>query len=148
MTFLGLAAVLICLSILLLGAQETAWTAERIFATLTVSSGPLSQPWPPTMDSELRFYAPFWGAYGILLLMSARDWPRRSHWVPWLAVVFFAGGVGRAISFLTVGPPHPLFTLLMAIELLTPPVLAALWLVTRRRGQDSKRSDLKPSQDA
>jgi hypothetical protein len=47
--------------------------------------------------------------------------------------VFFAGGVGRAISHLSVGTPHPFFTVLMAIELLLPPVLVLLWLAARRQ---------------
>jgi hypothetical protein len=89
--------------------------------------GPLTPPWPPTMDSELRFYAPFWGTYGFLVIAVARDLKRLGRWVPWLALVFFLGGVGRAISIAAVGAPHPVFVVLMAIELLLPPILVALW---------------------
>jgi hypothetical protein len=123
---LGVSAILICLSIMILGAGATAATAERAFDALTGWRGPPSPPWPPTMDSELRFYAPFWGVYGIILVAVARDMRRRGHLVPWLAAVFFAGGVGRAISWFSVGPPHPFFLTLMAVELLTPPVLVIL----------------------
>jgi hypothetical protein len=84
------------------------------------------------MDSELRFYAPFWGAYGILLLAVVTNFPARGGLTPWLAAVFFAGGVGRAISYAAVVAPHPFFVLLMAIELLTPPVLIILWWRARR----------------
>ncbi len=117
---------------MLLGAQSTAWTAERGYSLITGWRGPLSAPWPPTMDSELRFYAPFWGAYGILLLAVVADFNARGSQTPWLAAVFFVGGVGRAISYATVGPPHPFFVLLMAIELLMPPVLIILWHGTSR----------------
>jgi hypothetical protein len=129
---LGVSAVAICLSIMLLGAESTAWSAERAYDLVTGWRGPLSASWPPTMDSELRFYAPFWGAYGILLLAVAARFEARGRWTPWLAAVFFAGGVGRAISYVSVGAPHPFFKLLMAIELLTPPVLIALWRAAQR----------------
>ena len=129
---LGVAAILICLSIVILGTQSTAWSAERAYSALTHWPGPLSEPWPATMDSELRFYAPFWGAYGFVLLRLAYEPSERIGWVPWLAALFFAGGLGRAISYLSVGPPHPFFVLLMAIELALPPVLVLLWLWVRR----------------
>jgi hypothetical protein len=84
------------------------------------------------MDSELRFYAPFWGAYGIALLAVARDLAQLSRWVLWLALLFFVGGLGRVISYLAIGAPHPFFQALMVIELVTPPLLVALWLGGRR----------------
>ena len=55
---LGLAAVAICLSIVVYGPANTANFSETLFDTLTGSSYPLTGPWPATMDSELRFYAP------------------------------------------------------------------------------------------
>lgn len=129
---LGAAAVAIGLSIVLLGAQATAEVAERQFDLLSGAAHPLTGPWPATMDSELRFYAPFWVAYGLLLLDAARDLRARLAHVPWLAAVFFAGGVGRALSLAAVGPPHPAFSLLMATELVLPPILLALWWRVRR----------------
>jgi hypothetical protein len=130
---LGVAAVLICLSILVIGAQATAWSAERAYGVLTHWRGPAGEPWPATTDSELRFYAPFWGAFGLMALEVARRPLQRLAWTPWLAAVFFAGGLGRLISLVAVGTPHPFFVLLMAIELLLPPVLVILWLVVRSR---------------
>ena len=124
---LGIAAIAICLSIVLFGPSWTAGFSEGQFDWLTGSVHPSSGPWPPTMDSELRFYAPFWGAYGVALLAVARDLPTKLQFVPPLAGLFFVGGAGRAISYCVVGPPHPFFTLLMAIELLLPLVLLGLW---------------------
>ncbi len=124
---LGVAAIAICLSIMLLGPTATASLTETLFNMLTSSTAPLTTAWPATMDSELRFYAPFWGAYGILLIVVARNLPKHMRYVPALAALFFVGGVGRAISYATVGAPHPVFTLLMGIELLLPPVLFVLW---------------------
>jgi hypothetical protein len=46
-------------------------------------------------------------------------------------VVFFVGGVGRAISCVQVGAPHPLFLNLMAIELIVPPIFLLLYVRAR-----------------
>ena len=132
---LGLAAVSICLSVVALGPSATADFTEAGFNSVTRTNHPLTGAWPATMDGELRFYAPFWGVYGLALLAAARDPIRRLSWVPWLSALFFAGGVGRGVSLLTVGPPHPVFTLLMAIELLLPMVFLALWRAARGRAR-------------
>jgi hypothetical protein len=129
---LGISAIVIALSIFVLGAQATADMAERLFGALFRWSAPLTGPWPPTMDSELRFYAVLWGAYGFVLLAVASDLTRRAHLVPWLAAVFFVGGLGRGVSYLSLGPPHPFFVLLMAIELLPPSAVLGLWLAAGR----------------
>ena len=130
---LGVAALLIALSNLFLGPTLTASTAEQAFDTVTGHQGPLTPTWPPTMDNELRFYSALWGAYGILLLATARDLDTRLWLVPWLAAVFFAGGLGRAISWAQVGAPHPLFLSLMAIELILPPIFMLLYARARTR---------------
>lgn len=128
---LGIAAVAIALSIVFAGPAATAHASSLAYAAAMGAKPPAAVPWPPTMDSELRFYAPFWGTYGIILLLVARALPRRLALVPWLAVLFFAGGVGRAISYAAVGAPDPVFTLLMGIELVLPAVFLALWGAAR-----------------
>lgn len=82
----------------------------------------------PTMDSEMRFYAVFWFSYGLILIWVARGLSQRIQFVPVLAALFFAGGVGRVLSQLIVGLPHPAFTVLMAFELILPIVFAVLYL--------------------
>jgi uncharacterized protein DUF4345 len=124
---LGVAAIAICLSIVLLGPSWTVGFFEAQFDWLTGSPHPPTGPWPATMDSELRFYAPFWGTYGLVLLTVGRDLPNKLRLVPPLAALFFVGGVGRASSYIFAGPPHPFFTLLMAIELILPVIFLALW---------------------
>jgi len=130
---LGASAITIALSILLVGAEATAATAEGVFNTVSRWRGPPGEHWPPTMDSELRFYAALWGAYGIVLLRAAWGVPRTLPQAPWLAAIFFAGGVGRVLSRVTVGAPHPFFTLLMVIELSLPVLITLLWLGARAR---------------
>ena len=80
---LGLAAIGIAASILILGAEATAATAETMYQTATGYAGPPSGHWPPSMDSELRFYAALWGAYGIVLVITAAQLSRRMKQVPW-----------------------------------------------------------------
>jgi hypothetical protein len=133
LALLGTAAVGIAASIFLLGAEQIAWMAERAYSALTGWQGPLSEPWPPTADSELRFYAAIWGAYGVVLLQAAANLRARARRVPWLTGIFFLGGVGRALSRLSVGAPHPFFQLLMAIELGLPLLLFLLWTVVQGR---------------
>jgi hypothetical protein len=130
---LGAAAIGIAFAIVVFGPTATGSAFEAAYAVVTQWPGPRSPAWPATMDSELRFYAPLFGAYGVLALGVAHRPRARLDLAPWLAAVFFVGGLGRVLSWLTVGAPHPLFLALMAIELGLPPMLVALWWVERRR---------------
>jgi Domain of unknown function (DUF4345) len=61
-------------------------------------------------DSELRFYAVLWGAYGVPLVMAAANIAAHLDLIPWLAAAFFAGGIGRAFFGLRPAgsqPPPP-----------------------------------------
>ncbi len=124
---LGASAIGIALSDILLGPTATVAFFEGLFGNLTGAHAAPTGPWPATMDSEMRFYAVFWGAYGVALIQVARDFAKRGHLTPWLAGLFLAGGAGRVISYAVAGPPHPFFTALMAIELATPALLFILW---------------------
>ncbi len=124
---LGAAAVAIALSILFVGPEATLAGGKQAYEDLMGMHPQPSPEWAADMDSELRFYAALWGAYGILLLAAAQNLVARLHWVPWLAGVFLVGGLGRLASYITVGEPHPFLVLLMSIELLVPPILVVLW---------------------
>lgn len=128
---LGLSALAIGIGIFALGP-------ERVGNYISISLAPLSdafsvapEAWTRDGDSEMRFYAVFWMAYGIALLFIARDTVRFRIWVPLLLGLFFLGGVGRAISVVQLGWPHPLFTVLMVIELVLPVVLLILHAIAR-----------------
>ena len=84
LSLLGIAAILISFSILGLGAGATAQAFETVFDRVTGYTGPHSGPWSPTADSELRFYAALWGAYGLALIMTARRLRAYLDRVPWL----------------------------------------------------------------
>jgi hypothetical protein len=88
---------------------------------------------PPTVDSELRFYAPYWIAYGALCFWVSRDLGARLEWVLPIAVVLFFSGLGRALSLLLVGPPATMFLAIMAFEIVFPLLLLALKARVSRR---------------
>ena len=128
---LGLSAILIGLSIYLTGASHTGEITTQLYDHLTrmsQSSAPLDGP---TVDSELRFYAPFWIAYGAMLIATARKLKLYLNRVPLLSAVFFAGGVGRGLAYVFTGPPHPAFVVLMVTEFVLPMIFIGLWAACR-----------------
>jgi len=70
------------------------------------SAIPGSVPVNATMDSEDRFYATLFAAYGVALLWCIRDIERKSMVVYFLAGVFFVGGLARLVSIVAVGLPN------------------------------------------
>lgn len=83
-------------------------------------------------DSELRFYSVFWIAYGVLLIDAARQFSARKGRVPWLISVFFFGGIARLIGVVSMGWPHPLFVILMMIEIGLPIILWVCWTQSKK----------------
>jgi hypothetical protein len=124
---LGTAAVVIGGMIFLFGP---AFTGELFAAGLSMVV-PVSAPVQlggVDVDSEMRFYAALWVAYGLVMIRVSQLLPRRILLAQAMLGVFFVGGLGRVISSMTVGPPHPLFQVLMWIELAVPLILAPLSL--------------------
>ena len=92
-------------------------------------------PVPPSVrlegvdvDSEMRFYAALWAAYGLVMIRVSRLLPERILLAQAMLGLIFVGGIGRVISSIALGPPHPLFQVLMWIELSAPLILAPLSL--------------------
>jgi len=79
-----------------------------------------------TMDSEDRFYAIFFLAYGAALLWCSADVERKTGMVLFLSAVFFVGGLTRLLSMAIVGPPNPFFLVMTALELLVPVVIVGV----------------------
>jgi hypothetical protein len=134
---LGAAAIGIALMVFLLGEQAIN-VVQSIFDSIT-GRATTPQAITPTIDSELRFYSTLWFSYGVVLIWVART---MTHWIAravfqrmrlvlYLAAIFFAGGVGRLLSHVLVGAPHPVFTMLMVIELVLPIIIGVLYLRLR-----------------
>ena len=88
------------------------------------SAIPGSIPVNSTMDSEDRFYATLFAAYGVALLWCIRDIEHKSNVVYFLAATFFLGGLARIVSLLAVGPPNAFFLAMTVLELVIPPFMA------------------------
>ena len=76
-----------------------------------------------SVESELRFYAAFYVAYGLAALRVAPRADRDGAAVQALAAALFF--LARASGWLAVGRPHPLHRGLLVIELAAPPAIVA-----------------------
>lgn len=94
---------------------------------LAVTGGPDGMLVPEhtnsTVDSEVRFMAVYWLAYGVFLLTLVPRIDRAA--VPFRAAlaVMFASGLARLLSTMEIGRPHPVLFAATFVELLLPPVL-------------------------
>jgi uncharacterized protein DUF4345 len=79
----------------------------------------------PSVESELRFYAAFYVAYGVLALRVAPRADRDTPAVRALTGALFLAGLARAAGWLAVGRPHRLQRGLLVIELAAPPLITA-----------------------
>lgn len=124
LALLGISAVLISGSIFILGPHLVAQTAGALLDLILPNpsySGGLDHP---NIDSELRFYAVYWVAFGLWVLQSL--WRRGlAPWAYMALGLFWLGGFGRLLGiWLGSGWPDPLFVVLMWIELVAPPIVA------------------------
>ena len=133
LALLGIAAISIGLSMMLMGANATGQFFTGLINVAFSQTTKLDGFSSPNVDSELRFYAVFWIAYGVVLVDTVRDFSRKMGRVPVLAGLFFAGGLGRTLSWFSVGEPHLLFKSLLAIELGLPVMMIVLWFAILRK---------------
>lgn len=87
---------------------------------------PGSIPVNATMDSEDRFYATLFLAYGVALLWCIPGIERKSRVIYFLMATFFVGGLARLVSMAMVGLPGDFFIAMTVIELVLPLVLSAM----------------------
>jgi len=109
-TLIGVTATLTGLFVVLLGSSGQVDGAQAV----------------ASVESELRFFAVFWIAYGAVALWVAPRVEREVHIVRALAFFLFLGGVARGIAWIADGRPHPLFVGLLVLELLIPVALLLL----------------------
>ncbi len=77
------------------------------------------------MESELRYYAGFYVAFGVAALRTAPRADRDPVAERALAGALFLSGLARAGAWRAAGAPHPVQRLLLAIELSLPPLFIA-----------------------
>lgn len=77
------------------------------------------------VESELRFYAAFYVAYGVAALRTAPRADDATASVRALAGALFLAGLARAGAWRGVGRPHRLQRVLLVAELLAPPLVTA-----------------------
>jgi hypothetical protein len=105
------------------GAVATAAGLHTVIAG--ARSVPRQELANPSVESELRFYAAFYVAYGFAVLRAAPRADRDSATVRALAAALLLAGLGRAAGWLAVGRPDRLQVVLLAIELGAPLPLVA-----------------------
>ncbi|PPJ26288.1 DUF4345 domain-containing protein [Nocardia nova] len=91
--------------------------AHLFFGTASViGAGPVNA----TIDSDMRFYAVVFGAYGLAVAWCARDVEHRGPAINALGAVFFAGGIARLLAWVVSGEPNWFYMLMTPVELLIP----------------------------
>jgi hypothetical protein len=84
-------------------------------------------------DSEMRFYAAWYVAAGLLLLRAAPRVESEATTVRVVAGAFFLAACGRLISIVAEGTPHTVALVLMGIEFVIPVVLIPWQAAVARR---------------
>ncbi|MEA2433384.1 MAG: hypothetical protein QOG54_841 [Actinomycetota bacterium] len=77
----------------------------------------------PGVDSEMRFYAAWYAAAGVLLLRAVPRVEAEGSLVRWVGAAFFVAGCARLLSLVAVGRPPTLYLVLMVAELALPAVI-------------------------
>lgn len=80
----------------------------------------------PSVESELRFFAAWFAAAGVVLLRSARDPLRHRMPIRWACAAVFTGACARVIGMVTEGVPEPVYVTLTVVEFAIPVVVLPL----------------------
>ena len=86
----------------------------------------------PSADSEIRFMAAFWLAYGIFTIWVVRDLAARHQFVPWIVLFLLIGAIGRILSWLMVGRPMDTLVTGTAVELIIAGLTAVFYYQFRQ----------------
>jgi hypothetical protein len=97
-----------------------------------------------TIDSDMRFYALLFAAFGATFVWCAGNITDRGHVANLLGAVFFAGGFARLIAWAATGQPNWFYVLMIPVELFIPMVNYALI----RQSSQSRSADTTPAAHA
>lgn len=98
----------------------------------------------PALDSQNRFYGVAFTLYGVLLYLYATDIQKYAIVLRCVLWVYFAAGAARLLSIATLGTPPPLALVLLAGEILPPPLLIR-WLSRVENGGITRPSSGQPT---
>src|SRR5256885_16052843 len=84
------------------------------------------------VDSEMRFFASWYAVLGVLVLRAARRPESEATIVRACAAGFLLAACGRVLSTRALGPPSPVFKVLMGLEFAVPAVIVP-WQVAISR---------------
>lgn len=85
-----------------------------------------------TVDSEMRFFAVWYAAAGVVLLRAVPRVESERVTIKAVALLFFVAGCARGLSWLAVGRPHMTAVVLMSIELALPFLILPLQAIADR----------------
>ena len=84
---------------------------------------PGGQPVTPSIDGEYRFLSVYWLACGLVIYWMIPNIERHTRLFRFVAGIIFISGLGRLLSILLFGKPHPAYLIAMSIELFIVPLL-------------------------
>jgi hypothetical protein len=108
--------------------------AHLLFGTSTIIGGGSVNA---TIDSDMRFYALLFAAYGLVFVWCAVDIADRGRVANILGALFFGGGLARLLAWAATGQPNWFYVVMIPVELIVPLVNWALI----RRVSDSRRTE-------
>lgn len=107
------------------------------FGGLTIVTGASTIPdagvVATSVDNEMRYFGAWYIVAGVLALRSARDPDPESFTIRLLAAGLLLGAGGRVASIVAVGSPHPLFLVLLGVEVVAALVILSLQAALARR---------------
>lgn len=77
-------------------------------------------------DSQERFFAGMFIAYGAAWIWAGLQTPIRATAVRFLAAALLVGGIGRVVSLVAMGSPHPFWVAMLLVEIVVPAFFLAI----------------------
>jgi hypothetical protein len=124
---LGMGKRVLVVFLVILGAVPVATGLLGILGGPGAAPG--GAPAVASVDSEYRFVNTFWVAAGLILWWSLRKAAERALVTRVVLAIAALGGLARLISWLVVGPPHPVFIGALVLELVIVPLV--IWWHSR-----------------
>ena len=81
----------------------------------------------PNLDSQNRFYGAAFALFGVVFWLCSTDLKRYTTLLKLSLLTFFLAGVARIVSIAVVGWPTTAVIVLLAVEVIGPPIMY-LWL--------------------